>query len=171
MHPLPSFWPRLIMWLVMMPNSWSRLNFLTSFLAKITNSKNSLVDVFVKQVMNSSFLQCEHSLNYIKMVHSTIVFNFLFLDRCDVSKVKFEKSDCKAWAQSVQFAAIRVRLVGFSGSNIDSSIYPSEGKSWHLVTNMKLSEFFFWWLQVALIADCYMFIDLFALQHWADRPG
>ena len=144
MHPLPSFWPRLIMWLVMMPNSWSRLNFLTSFLAKITNSENSLVDVFVKQVKNSSFLQCELSLNYIKMVHSTIVFNFLFLDRCDVSKVKFEKSDCKAWAQSVQFAAIRVRLVGFSGSNIDSSIYPSEGKSWHLVTNMKISEFLEW---------------------------
>ena len=27
------------------------------------------------------------------------------------------------------------------------------------------------WLQVAFIAICYMFIDVFALQHIADRPS
>ena len=31
--------------------------------------------------------------------------------------------------------------------------------------------FFFWWLQMAFIAVCYMFVDLFALQHIADRQG
>ena len=31
--------------------------------------------------------------------------------------------------------------------------------------------FFFWWLQMAFIAVCYMYIDLFALQHIGDRPG
>ena len=31
--------------------------------------------------------------------------------------------------------------------------------------------FLIWWLQMALIAICYMYSDLFALQHIADRPG
>ena len=31
--------------------------------------------------------------------------------------------------------------------------------------------FLIWWLQMAFIAICYMNIDLFALQHIADRPG
>ena len=31
--------------------------------------------------------------------------------------------------------------------------------------------FFLWWLQMAFIAICYMYINLFALQHIADRPG
>ena len=31
--------------------------------------------------------------------------------------------------------------------------------------------FLIWWLQMAFIAMCYMFINLFALQHIADRPG
>ena len=31
--------------------------------------------------------------------------------------------------------------------------------------------FFFWLVQMAFIAICYMYFDLFALQHIADRPG
>ena len=40
-------------------------------------------------------------------------------------------------------------------------------------TSERRSAFFFFirWLQVAFIAICYMFIDVFALQHIADRPS
>ena len=31
--------------------------------------------------------------------------------------------------------------------------------------------FLIWWLQMAFIAICYMYIDLLVLQHRADRPG
>ena len=31
--------------------------------------------------------------------------------------------------------------------------------------------FFIWRLKMAFIAICYMYIDLFALQHIAERPG
>ena len=31
--------------------------------------------------------------------------------------------------------------------------------------------FFIWWLQIVFVAICYMYINLFALQHIAKRPG
>ena len=34
-----------------------------------------------------------------------------------------------------------------------------------------LDFFKHWWLQMAFIAICYLYINLFALQHIADRPG
>ena len=34
-----------------------------------------------------------------------------------------------------------------------------------------IAIFLIWWLQMAFIAIFYMYIDIFALQHTADRPG
>ena len=46
----------------------------------------------------------------------------------------------------------------------DSALFSGEGHNF-------FKCFLIWWLQMAFIAICYMYIDLFALQHIVDKPG
>ena len=39
------------------------------------------------------------------------------------------------------------------------------------IMSILLFLFFIWWLQMAFIPIYFLYIDLFALQHIADRPG